>query len=72
MKNILLLHHLTFQPLPFFSPFFLAPVLGFFFQIDLQSFKIEQLEFHCLAVTPASSMKLGLLAYLSVTCMQGL
>jgi len=30
------------------------PLWGFF-QVDLESFKIEQFEFHCLAVTPAAA-----------------
>lgn len=46
----------TFQLLPFFSPFFSPHIFLFFFfflfEIDLESFKIEQVEFHYLAITP--------------------
>lgn len=69
MEDVLLVHHLAlhlaFQLLPFFCPFLPVPL-----QVNLDSVKIEQLEFHCLAVTPASRTKLGLLTYLSVTCMR--
>lgn len=70
MKNILLLHSFSshFSAASFLQRFPPCPP-WVFFQIDLESFKTERLEFHCLAVIPASSTKLGLLAYLSVTCM---